>query len=359
MKQILHTIVLYPNTGSWKNLNQVARRPEVAIWVKSIKIARLGLLPKYNTFEEWDVYNEYNQRLQFRLDKAGPYLSMADHQRDLRARVNLAYSIYQQWQLSEYELDQFRRNDLKYPLRLDLFPRLESIETVDNDHLITLNTDNNNEHWSHRESACLVDNIRCDYPSNDHLDLFLNAILTSDAKIPSLKLHDHGELLASNRPDLFSYMCQLKTLTLDFCGPWYKREGWLLESHQVLASWLDSLESLVNFTLIEPIPENQPTPNTLGVLSHLRLPSIRSIHLKNVATTPHALREFLSNKDHTLTSLTIEEPVMKPVKWRALRRGIRENVRALTVCELGEAYEPTHVPMRRWYRDLDLRPYHT
>ena len=137
----MHTIVLYPNTTSWKKLNQIAARPELAIWVKRIKIARLGLLPKYKTFEEWNVYNLYNQRLHFGLDKAGLDLSMADHQRNLRAKLNLGYSNYQQWQLSGFELDQFRRNGLVYPLRLDLFPRLESIETVDNDHLVSLNTD--------------------------------------------------------------------------------------------------------------------------------------------------------------------------------------------------------------------------
>ena len=204
-----------------------------------------------------------------------------------------------------------------------------------------------------------MDNNRCEPPSNDHLELFLAAIQHCGANIQSLKLHDHGELLASSLPDMSTNMPHLKTLILDFSGPWYKRGGWLLESHQLLAPWLDSLDNLETFTLIEPIPEHQPTPNTLGVISHLKLPAIRSIRLQNVATTPHALREFLANKYQTLTTLVIEEPVMRPVKWRGLRREIRRNVRARTVCELGEAYEPTHMPMRRWYRNLDLKPYLT
>ena len=337
----------------------IAGRSELAIWVKNIKITRLGLLPEYKSFEEWNMDNMYNQQLQHGFHNHTPGLSMSDRQRNLRARLNLAYSNYLQWRLSECELDQFRNNGLVYPLRLDQLPRLESIETVDNDHLVTLNTESKYKHWSHRESACLVDNNCCETPSNDHLELFLAARLHCGGNIQSMKFHDHGEILASNKPLLSTKMPRLKNLTLDFSGPWYKREGWLLESHQVLAPWLHSLEGLESFTLSESIPEYQPTPNTLGVLSYLKFPAIRTIFLKNIATTPHALREFLSIKYLTLTNLTIEQPVMQPFKWRRLKREIRTHARTQTWCELGEAYEPTHVPMRQWYRNLDLRPYWT
>ena len=362
LEHIFHTIVLYPHPTSWINLNKIAETPALATWVRHIKAIRLGNLPEHNHIVEWrERHSEAQSDLRFCAWFQDPAMgrSLQHQYNSYQTKEEISYGNYRYWQSGESAMELRRSHGGRYTLKLDLFLQLESIETVREVSIVHVSSEPYGR-WTRREIECMVDNNRCHPPMNTHLELFMTARMHCGANLTSLKLHNPCELLGSAHTRQMNLDC-LETLILDFSGPWHTSEGWPLDFDYILAPWLYTLTALRNFSLTQRIPEHQPAPNILGVLSELFFPEVRSIHLQNVVTNPEALHLFLSRNCRKLSSLVIREPVMQPDEWEYVRWEIHgalwgKMMRGTRVT-IGPAYKHLAWPEDPMYSELQLVPF--
>ena len=104
LEQMFHTIRSLLTSG-------------IALWVKRIKIARLGLLPEYVRPQDWHQYLLYNQQLPMELRSLGWLDDEAmgrpiqQRHRHLKAHLDHAWANYQYWSLTEANLEMVYRQE--------------------------------------------------------------------------------------------------------------------------------------------------------------------------------------------------------------------------------------------------------
>lgn len=320
---LFQVVILDRNIASWGRLEAICSTPHLAYHVKTVQVVTSGGLPYVP--EHQIQYCDDVQKINKHRPNGGPCAQLSFSCESVRDR-------YRRWRDDEKAIAGYRNTETAPQLHLNLLSNLKGVETIGHRVLAVIKQkydvtfpQDKERFWRHyslatrREAETLIHENDCHVSDLDHfpLTLFFRALRDSGKSVQSLAIRALEEMAADtlgSRQPWDSLRCLEVNLGLHGYQGLYGLSGWF-NKWKVWVSRLDSLEELS----VCMKPTSLMEMEIFDLLSPMRFPRLRSLHLEHVRMTYDTLNTFLQAHKKTIQRLHIEEPHISADDWRTLR----------------------------------------